>query len=79
MSSKTSSSPILKAIYVGGDMQSLKYLTDIIPNKDNCNRIIEISTNGLVDLLTVNAVGSILNRNKKYTPATSYKALKDNA
>lgn len=79
MSSKTSSSPILKAIYVGGDMQSLKYLTDIIPNKDNCNRIIEISTNGLVDLLTVNTVGSILNRNKKYTPATSYKALKDNA
>ena len=79
LTSKTALSPILKAIYIGGEIQQLKYLTDIIPKKDNCDRIIEISTNGLVDLLTVNEYGTVLNRVVKYTPATSYKALTDNA
>ena len=79
LSSKTSSTPILKAIYIGGDLQSLKYKTEIIEYKENNDRIIEISTNGLVDLLTVDSVGSVLYRNEKYTPSTTYKALKDGA
>ena len=72
-------SPIIKGIYIGGDMTQLKYLTEIIEPKDNHDRIIELSTNGLVDLLTVNSVGNILYRNERYVPATSYKAKQDNA
>lgn len=79
MSSKTSSTPILKAIYIGGDIQALRYKTEIINHKDNCDRIIEISTNGLVDLLTVDIVGNTLYRNERYTPAITYKASKDDA
>ena len=77
--SKTSSSPIIKGLYVGGDMTQLKYLTEIIEPKDNHDRIIELSTNGLVDLLTVNSVGKVSYRNERYVPATSYKAKQDNA
>ena len=79
LSSKTSSTPVLKAVYIGGDLQSLKYKTEIIEHKENNDRIIEISTNGLTDLLTVDTVGSTLYRNKNYTPSITYKALKDNA
>ena len=60
-------------------MTQLRYRTEIIENKSNANRIIEISTNGLVDLLTVDTVGNVIYRNEKYTPATSYKATKDDA
>lgn len=79
ITSKTSSSPIINSILIGGDMTQLRYRTEIIENKSNANRIIEISTNGLVDLLTVDAVGNVIYRNEKYTPATSYKATKDDA
>lgn len=79
ITSKTSSSPIINSILIGGDMTQLRYRTEIIENKSNANRIIEISTNGLVDLLTVDTVGNVIYRNEKYTPATSYKATKDDA
>lgn len=79
ISSKTSSSPIIKSIMIGDNISQLKYLTEIIPNKANHNRIIEFSTNGTVDLLTVDSVGNVLYRNKNYIPATSYKAVSDNA
>lgn len=79
ITSTTSSSPIINSIFVGGDMTQLRYKTEIIENKPNTNRIIEISTNGLVDLLTVDTIGNVIYRNEKYTPATSYKATKDDA
>ena len=79
MSSQTSSTPILKNIFIGGDMNALKYKTEIIEPKDNTDRIIEISTNSLVDLLTVDAVGNIIYRHVNYLPTTSYKAIKDDA
>lgn len=79
MSSQTSSSPIIKSIMIGDNISQLKYLTEIIPNKDNHDRIIEFTTNGDVDLLTVDNVGNIIYRNNKYIPATSYKAISDNA
>ena len=79
VSSKTGSSPIIKSIYIGGDTSLLKYKTEVIEFKNNTDRILEISTNSLVDLLTVDAVGNITYRNEKYTPATTYKALKDDA
>ena len=79
MSSTTSSSPIIESLFIGGDMNQMKYLTEIISNKPNNDRIIEISTNGSVDLLTVDTVGNTVYRNKKYVPATSYKAISDNA
>lgn len=79
MTSKTSSSPILKNIFIGSNLASLKYQTDIIPAKDNTNRIIEISSNCMADLLTVDSVGNILYRNVNYLPTTSYKAIKNDA
>ncbi len=79
MSSTTSSSPIIESLFIGGDMNQMKYLTEIISNKPNNDRIIEISTNGSVDLLTVDTIGNTVYRNKKYVPATSYKAISDNA
>ena len=60
-------------------MNALKYKTEIIEPKDNTDRIIEISTNSLVDLLTVDAVGNIIYRHVNYLPTTSYKAIKDDA
>lgn len=79
MSSKTSSTPIIKSIYIGGDLSQIKYKTEVIETKPNTDRIIEISTNGLVDLLTVDVIGNTLYKNERYTPSTSYKALKDEA
>lgn len=77
--SSSSSYPIIKSIYIGGDTKQLKYLTEIIEPRINMDRIIEITTNGLVDLLEVDAVGNTLYANKNYIPAISYKATKDNA
>ena len=79
VSSKTSSTPIIKCIYIGNNINQLKYKTEVIEHKNNTERILEIVTNGYVDLLTVDVVGNTTYRNEKYTPATSYKALKDNA
>ena len=79
MSSKTSSTPILYSIYIGGDMRQLRYKTEIIPSRPNTNRIIEISTNSKTDLLHVDAVGNTLSKTENYVPATSYKATQDNA
>lgn len=79
INSLTTSSPIIKGIFIGGDVTQLKYITEIIENKPNCNRIIEITTNGLVDLLTVNSVGEVQYRHTKYSPSVQYKATKDNA
>lgn len=79
MSSKTSSSPIIKHIYIGKDMNKLKYKTEIFDSRPNTNRIIEISTNATVDLLHVDSVGNTLNKTEDYVPAVSYKAIKDNA
>ena len=79
MSSETGSSPILESLYIGGDMSQLIYRTEIIGTKPNTDRILEISSTCLCDLLTVNEVGNITYRNKKYTPSVSYKATKDDA
>ena len=79
ITSNSSSSPILKAIYIGEDLSQLRYKTEIIEYKSNTERILEITTNGLTDLLTVDITGNTINRYEKYIPATSYKAIKDNA
>ena len=79
LSSTSSSAPRLKSVYIGGDTRHLKYQTEIIEPRINMDRIIEISTNGLTDLLHVDAVGNTVYRNKNYVPATSYKATKDDA
>ena len=79
LSSTSSSAPILKSIYIGGDTTQLKYKTEIIESKINMDRIIEIKTNGLTNLLHVDAVGNTIYSNDNYIPTTSYKALKDDA
>lgn len=79
MSSKTSSSPSLKSIFIGGDMRQLRYKTEIIESRPNTNRIIEITSNCLTDLLHVDAVGNTISKTEKYVPATSYKATQDDA
>ena len=79
MNSNSSSNPILKAIYIGGDISQLKYKTEIIEYKDNTDRILQISTNSLVDLLQVDTVGNTIKRIEDYTPATIYKAKTDDA
>lgn len=79
MSSKTSSSPIIKSIFIGSDMRQLKYKTEIIEARPNTDRIIEITSNCLTDLLTVDVVGNTISKTERYVPATSYKAKEDNA
>lgn len=79
LSSTSSSAPVLKSIYIGGDTRQLKYKTEIIESKINMDRIIEIKTNGLTNLLHVDAVGNTIYANENYIPTTSYKATKDDA
>ena len=79
MSSKTSSSPILKSIYIGADIRQLRYKTEVIESRPNTNRIIEIKSNCLADLLHVDVVGNTVSKTENYVPATSYKAVQDDA
>lgn len=79
MLSKTSSSPILKSIYIGADIRQLRYKTEVIESRPNTNRIIEIKSNCLADLLHVDTVGNTISKNENYVPATSYKAVQDDA
>ena len=79
MSSKTSSSPILKSIYIGADIRQLRYKTEVIESRPNTNRIIEIKSNCLADLLHVDVVGNTISKTENYVPATSYKAVQDDA
>ena len=79
MSSKTSSSPVLKSIYIGADIRQLRYKTEVIESRPNTNRIIEIKSNCLADLLHVDVVGNTVSKTENYVPATSYKAVQDNA
>lgn len=79
MSSTSASVPTLKSIHIGGDTRQLRYKTEIIEPRINMDRIIEISTNGLTNLLHVDAVGNTIYANENYVPATSYKATADDA
>ena len=79
LSSKSSSYPIVKSLYIGGDTRQLKYQTEIIEPKINMDRIIEVTTTGLTNLLHVDTVGNTIYSNENYVPAISYKATKDNA
>ena len=79
MSSKTSSSPVLKSIYIGADIRQLRYKTEVIESRPNTNRIIEIKSNCLADLLHVDTVGNTISKTENYVPATSYKAVQDDA
>lgn len=79
MSSKTSSSHVLKSIYIGADIRQLRYKTEVIESKPNTNRIIEIKSNCLADLLHVDVVGNTISKTENYVPATSYKAVQDDA
>lgn len=79
MLSKTSSSPVLKSIYIGADIRQLRYKTEVIESRPNANRIIEIKSNCLADLLHVDTVGNTISKTENYVPATSYKAVQDDA
>lgn len=79
LSSKSSSYPILKSIFIGGDTRQLRYKTEIIEPRINMDRIFEITTNGKTNLLHVDEVGNTLYSNDDYVPAISYKAIKDEA
>lgn len=79
MSSRTSSSPVLKSIYIGADIRQLRYKTEVIESRPNTNRIIEIKSNCLADLLHVDVVGNTVSKTENYVPATSYKAVQDDA
>ena len=79
MSSRTSSSPVLKSIYIGADIRQLRYKTEVIESRPNTNRIIEIKSNCLADLLHVDVVGNTVSKTENYVSATSYKAVQDDA
>lgn len=79
MLSKTSSSPVLKSIYIGADIRQLRYKTEVIESRPNTNRIIEIKSNCLADLLHVDTVGNTISKTENYVPATSYKAVQNDA
>lgn len=79
LKSSSGSQPVLRSIYIGSDLHKIKYYTAIIPPINDCDRVLEVVTNGDINLLQVDPVGNELSRTEKYNPATVYKALKDDA
>ncbi|MGL4877939.1 MAG: hypothetical protein ACRC4Q_07810 [Paraclostridium dentum] len=60
-------------------MKQLRYKTEVIESRPNTDRIIEITANAKTDLLHVDVVGNTINSTINYIPATSYRAIKDDA
>ena len=79
LKSTSGNQPVLRNIYIGSDLQKIKYYTQIIPSLDDCDRILEVETTGQINLLQVDPVGNELARTDGYNPATLYKAIKDDA
>lgn len=79
LKSENGNQPVLRSIYIGSDLNKIKYYTSIIPSMDDCDRVLEVETNGQINLLKVDPVGNELNRIENYNPAILYKAIKDDA
>ena len=80
MSALTGCSPYIKGIYIGEDFKDIAFNTRAIPNMDNCVRVFQIKTNGIIDLIKIDdngfETGDVV---EDYRPYTQYKAIDDNA
>lgn len=72
-------SPVIKSIYLGENIQSSSYVTDISYYKNNCERIFEIKSNCKVNLIKVNSSGTPISVIEDYSSSTTYKALGDDS
>ena len=79
VSARTGYSPRIEGIYIGEDFNNIVYTTKSIPNLDNCMRVFEITTNGEIDLITLDNYGAELDEQLNYRPYVQYKATDDNA
>ena len=76
---KSAESIIVKGIYIGEDFFNVKYITNLIPAKNNCDRIFEIKTNGIMNLLRYDNNGILIKETENYQPIISYKGISDEA
>ena len=79
LKANSGSEPFIKGIYVGGDINKSIYRTEIIPHITDCDRIFEVTSNCQVNLLEVDAYGTVHNTIENYEPVTSYRATENNA
>ena len=71
--------PMLEGIFIGESFKNIKYTTDSIPYKNNCIRIFEIVTNGIIRLNKLGADNNIIDSIENFEPYMSYKATDDPA
>lgn len=79
LKANSGSEPFIKGIYIGADINKSIYRTEIIPHITDCDRIFEVTTNCLVNLLETDSYGTVLNTLENYEPVTSYRATENNA
>ena len=79
LETKSAETIVVKGLYIGEDFFNVKYLTDLIPARDNCVRSLEIKTNGVMNLLRYNSDGALIEEKKEYDTACSYKGLSEDA
>lgn len=76
---KSGSSPVIKGIYIGADLSKATYRTEIIQNKQDCDRLFDIKSNCQINLLQVNEYGTVQRTISDFEPIVSYKATDDTA
>lgn len=80
VNAKTSCCPIIKGIYVGEDFANISFMSDRIPCRDNCIRLFDIDTNGIIQLIKVDEYGTELEVvEEDYKPLIQYKAISNAA
>lgn len=79
LKANSGSQPCIKGIYIGGDINKSIFRTDMIPNKTDCDRIFEVTSNCQVNLLETDSYGAIQNKLENYEPITAYKATQNTA
>ena len=77
---KTGCCPIIKGIYIGEDFANISYRTNPIRSMDNCIRIFDIKTNGIINLIRLDEYGTEVEVvEEDYKPMVQYQATSDDA
>lgn len=79
LETKSSETIVLNGIYIGEEPTDLNYTTDMIPAKSGYDRLIEVKTNGTINLLKFDNENMLIEKIENYDPVSSYKALSDDA
>ena len=78
MTASTGCSPRVEGLFIGESFDNIIFETDDIPYIDNCIRTFDIVTNGIIDLVQLDANGIETGVvEEDYRPMTLYKATSD--